>query len=123
MDFLHYIEHTDETLADESGSENIRKIHECVKRLKASEEIGVKYMQTWEERILDRERGKAEGKVEGKAESIISFLKDLGEPSKELKQMIFAQKDLKVLDQWLKLAARAGDMETFVKQIQESRSL
>lgn len=60
VDFLHYIEYTDERLAVQSGSDNIRKIHECVSKIKASEKIGVKYMQTWEEKILDREKGREE---------------------------------------------------------------
>jgi len=36
-DFLHYIERTDEQSALASGSENIRKIHECVKQIKSSD--------------------------------------------------------------------------------------
>lgn len=112
-DFLHYIERTDDKTVLESGSENIRKIHECVKRIKSSEEIGVKYMQTWEEKILDRERGKAEGKAEG----ILSLLEDLGEIPSELREIIFNQRDLKILDIWLKLAARADSIESFWRQI------
>lgn len=60
-DFLHYIECTDEDFALQTGSENIRKIHECVKKIKSSEEMGVKFMQTWEEKIWDREKGRQEG--------------------------------------------------------------
>ena len=36
-------------------------IHACVNRIKVSEEIGVKYMQTWEERIIEQEKARAEG--------------------------------------------------------------
>lgn len=57
VNFLHYIECTDEKFAMQTGSENIWKIHECVKKIKSSEEMGVKYMQTWEEKILEREEG------------------------------------------------------------------
>jgi predicted transposase/invertase (TIGR01784 family) len=63
VDFLHYIEQTDDESAQRSESENIRKIHACVKQIKASEEIGVKYMQTWEIRVMDREEGREEGKI------------------------------------------------------------
>lgn len=113
VDFLHYVECTDEMFALQSGSENIRKIHGCVKKIKSSEEMGVKYMQAWEEKVLERERGKEEGRAEGRAESILAFLKELGRPSEELVQKIFAQKDPAVLDSWLKLAARADSLDVF----------
>jgi predicted transposase/invertase (TIGR01784 family) len=65
IDFLHYIESTDDNFAAEVESERIRKIHAFVRQIKASEEIGVKYMQRWEERILDREEGFEEGQKAG----------------------------------------------------------
>lgn len=37
VDFLHYLETTDEAAAQRSGSENIQKIHDCVKQIKASD--------------------------------------------------------------------------------------
>ena len=45
---LEYMETMD---ADKIGndSENLKKLHEYVEQIKASEEIGVKYMQKWEE--------------------------------------------------------------------------
>ena len=49
--FLEYAEKTDEITALNSGSEKIRRIHEHIRMLKSSEEIGVKYMQAWEERL------------------------------------------------------------------------
>lgn len=68
VDFLHYLERTDDESAERSGSENIRKIHDCVKKIKSSEEMGVKYMQTWEEKALERLKGRNEGKTEGRIE-------------------------------------------------------
>ena len=69
---LHYLEHTTDAVADGSQSERICRIHERVCKVRSSEEIGVKYMQAWEERYYERqeaqERGRAEGKKEGKAE-------------------------------------------------------
>ena len=42
--------------------------------IKSSEEIGVKYMQEWEEKIIEkrraREEGLAEGRAEGRAEGL-----------------------------------------------------
>lgn len=61
IDFLHYIENTDGTFAEQSGSKRIQKIHACVNKIKSSEEMGVKYMQSWEEKVIEREQGRVEG--------------------------------------------------------------
>lgn len=52
-------------------------------------------------------------KAEGKAESVVDLLEELGTVSEELRDSIFAQKDLAVLRQWLKLAARSKSFEDF----------
>ena len=50
--------------ADKIGddSENLKKLHEYVEQIKASEEIGVKYMQKWEELEYEREDAREEGR-------------------------------------------------------------
>lgn len=116
VDFLHYIENTDGTFAAETGSERIQKIHECVSQIKHSEEMGVKYMQAWEEKVMEREQGKIEGKIEGKAESVLALLTELGTVSDELSSRILAQRDAKVLTGWLKAAAGATDIPDFQKK-------
>ena len=65
IDFLHYVESTDEAIAKNSESERLKKIHACVSRIKSSEEVGVKYMQNWEEKIIEREKALAEGLERG----------------------------------------------------------
>ena len=55
---------TDEETVRKSGSEVLRRIHEHICKLKASEEMGVRYMQAWEEKVKEREDGK---KAERKA--------------------------------------------------------
>ena len=67
-EFLKYMESTDAALAENSVNEKLKKIHKHVSQIKASEEMGVKYMQKWEEKVLDREEGRAEGRAEGQAE-------------------------------------------------------
>ncbi|MDO4312867.1 MAG: hypothetical protein Q4C52_07265 [Eubacteriales bacterium] len=48
-----------------SNSKRIKRIHERVCRVKTSEEVGVKYMQAWEEKYYEREEGREEGRREG----------------------------------------------------------
>ena len=112
VDFLHYIEKTDDESA-EAGSERIKLIHECVRKIKSSEEMGVKYMQSWEEKIYERDKGKAIGK----AESILDILQEFGEVPEGLKDCILAQQDITVLKDWLKAAIKASSIEEFVKSI------
>ena len=48
MDFLHYIENTTDETVHTVESERIHRIHGRVRKVKASEEVGVKYIQAWE---------------------------------------------------------------------------
>lgn len=63
VEFLHYVEHSNDETAVQLKSEAVKKIHERVRTIKSSEEIGVKYMQAWEEKIYEREEGRAEGEA------------------------------------------------------------
>ena len=68
IELLHYIEHTSETEAAGSSSPRIKELHRRVSQVKVSEEIGVRYMQEWEEKILEKRKARAEGLAEGRAE-------------------------------------------------------
>lgn len=106
---LHYVETLDENLANAPGNERLKKIHACVTEIKSSEEMGVKFMQSWEEKIIERQ----EGKAEGKAEDIIELLLELGTVSECLRETIMSQMDLQILKDWLKLAAKSKSVEAF----------
>ena len=57
-------------LAADMDSERIKRIHNRVRKVKASEEVGVKYMQAWEERYYDKEEARQEGLEEGRQEGL-----------------------------------------------------
>jgi len=44
-----------------TASERIRRIHESVKTIKTRKDMGVRYMQAWEEKYYIREEGLGEG--------------------------------------------------------------
>lgn len=44
--------------------------------MKASEKVGVRYMQAWEERYYDREEGRNEGRREAEQELIANMRKE-----------------------------------------------
>lgn len=98
ISLLKYFENTKSEVADKSTSKRILKMKEKIEAIRSNEEIGVKLMNAWEERIYDREdarkegweigvregrlrgmlEGKREGKLEGKLETqnqIISKMK------------------------------------------------
>lgn len=68
VDFLRYVEKTTENTAEQAESARIYRIHEQVCKVRASEEIGVKYMQEWEERYYDKLEAQEEGRKEGRKE-------------------------------------------------------
>lgn len=113
VELLHYIEHTTEEVSRNCKSERIKEMQRHIEAIKSSEEIGVKYMQAWEEKIYDRN----EGKQEGKAEAVLELLEDLGTVPQELKKIILEQSDLDVLRRWLKIAAKAETIEEFKEKM------
>ena len=68
IDLLKYFEHSTGDTARNSSSRRIARLHEKISDIKASEEIGVKFMNAWEEKLLDRQDGYEEGKRKGLAE-------------------------------------------------------
>ena len=61
VDFLRYVESsTDETVAS-IKSDRIHRIHQRVCKVRTNEQVGVRYMQAWEERIYEKEEAREEG--------------------------------------------------------------
>ena len=67
---LKYFEDTRPEIAVRSKSKRILKMQEKVEAIRANEEIGVKLMNAWEEKIYDREDGRQEGLKEGLREGM-----------------------------------------------------
>lgn len=70
IDLLRYFENTTDEAAEQSGSPRIRKLQQKVNAIKASEDMGVKYMQAWEEKVMDRQEGFEEGHTRGLEEGL-----------------------------------------------------
>lgn len=76
--FLHYLENTTDETAVHTESERMARIRQRVRKVKLSEQIGVKYMQAWEERYYDRLEAKEEGRTQGMEEGMdILLLKQI----------------------------------------------
>ena len=68
IELLKYMERSTDEVSGECKSKRIQEMHRRVCQIKASEKTEVKYMQTWEEKILIKQEGIAEGRLEGKLE-------------------------------------------------------
>ena len=60
-ELLYYMEHTTEEIS--CSTSRLQQIKNHVNIVKSSEEIGVKYMQEWEEKILEKRKARAEGET------------------------------------------------------------
>lgn len=65
IELLHYMEHTDDDTIGTCKSRRIRELHEKIRMIKSNEEVNLKYMQAWEERIMEINEAKEEGLTQG----------------------------------------------------------
>lgn len=70
IDLLKYFEETTEEAAKRSKSKKIQRISSIIEDIRRNEDVGVKFMQAWEEKILDKQEAREEGLAEGRAEGI-----------------------------------------------------
>ena len=56
IELLKYMEHSTDEVSEQCKSERIQKMRRRVYRIKASEKTEVKYMQAWEEILLERQK-------------------------------------------------------------------
>lgn len=62
LDFMEYLMDTSDRRVEAASSEKIKQMHREVLKIRASEKMGVKYMQRWEERVYDKLEGKQEAR-------------------------------------------------------------
>ena len=60
IELLKYMERSTDEVSGECKSKRIQEMHRPVCQIKASEKTEVKYMQAWEEKLLERQKEKRE---------------------------------------------------------------
>ena len=65
IELFKYMERSTDEVSRACGSKRIQEMHRRICQIKASEKTEVKYIQTWEEKILIKQEGIAEGKQIG----------------------------------------------------------
>lgn len=63
------------------------------------------------------EEGREEGRLLGKAEDIMELLQPLGAVPEDVRERIYSESDLRILVKWLKNAASAKDIDTFIENM------
>ncbi len=87
----------------------VKRLQESVREVKASREMGARYM-TFQEMLYDE-------RIEERCQVIIELLEELGNVSDKLQTEIRQEKDLNVLKKWCKLAAKSNTIEEFVEKM------
>ena len=75
QDFCDYAMDSSDAVAQRSRSERIKRIHSCVKEIRATEKMGVSAMQRWEEIEYAKDEGRAEGRAEGRELGLRSLIR------------------------------------------------
>lgn len=75
VELLHYFEETTDEQAEASGSEAIRWMQAKIRSIKSSREVGIKFMNAWEEKMLERQEARAEGQAEEREQGIQKMIK------------------------------------------------
>ena len=103
-----------------------RAVTECIAegiladflRSQRAEVVAVSIFEYNEEEEL-KKFGRAEyrsGEIKGKAESVILALEMRGHVSEQLRERIFEERDVSLLEDWLRLAIEADTIEAFMEK-------
>ena len=110
IELLKYMERSTDEVSRECKSKRIQEMHRRVCQIKASEKTEVKYMQTWEERIMIKQEGIAEGRIEGEK----ALLKSLIE--KKMAKKYSAEQISAMLE------VDVSEVENIMKEIQNEKN-
>ena len=144
IDLLHYMEHTNEKSLS-FANDKLSALQQNVKSVQENAEIGVRYMQLWEEFVEKYNEGQydgwqdghdrglkegheaglqeghkaglQEGRIDNSIDFILEALESLGNIPNVLKNKITSETDISLLKIWMKKAARAESIEDFEKEI------
>ncbi len=111
IELLKYMEHSTDEVSEACESKRIQEMHRRVCQIRASEKTEVKYMQSWEERIMIKQEGIAEGRIEGEK----ALLKSLIE--KKMAKKYSAEQISAMLE------VDVSEVENIMKEIQNEKNL
>ena len=110
IELLKYMEHSTDEVSGSCESKRIQEMHRRVCQIKASEKTEVKYMQTWEEKILIKQEGIREGIAEGEKRLLVSQIQ------KKLAKNYSAEQISEILE------IDISQVENIIEEIQNEKS-
>ena len=111
IELLKYMEHSTDEVSRSCESKRIQEMHRRVCQIKASEKTEVKYMQTWEEKILIKQEGIREGIAEGEKRLLVSQIQ------KKLAKNYSAEQISEILE------IDISQVENIVEEIQNEKAV
>ncbi len=75
IEMLRYFEQANGETYPPIAGDKLRQIHERVQAIRSSEEIGVKYLNLWEEKWEEQQEAKKEGRIEGEQLTLIHLVR------------------------------------------------
>lgn len=70
VELLRYMEYTTDAVANQCSSSKIHRMNQSIQKIRSSEEVSVRFMQAWEERIIEKAEAREEGLREGLQEGL-----------------------------------------------------
>jgi hypothetical protein len=119
--FLHFVGANLTESTEDFGDSLVRRLQESIMRIKASREMGERYM-LFEELLKDefsagKKEGLAEGRTEGVVQSIIDVLPTNGSVPEELCAKLRSCSDMELLRDLVKRAAKAESVSAFEAEL------
>ena len=118
--FLKFVEADLAESEQDFGDELVKQFQDSIREIKASREMGERYMLFEELLKEERQEGLAQGRQENAREYILEFLADKGEVSGELKEALCKVNSEEELKRLFKLAIKAESTEAFQKIVEET---
>lgn len=128
-DYSYFVECTREYLKkgyDKKVAVN-RAVDECIDKgiledvlNKHRAEVEDMFLTKFDKKMYEeavRIDARVEGLAEGRVEAILEIIGELDDVSDELKSRIYNEKDIVILNRWIKLAAKAETIEQFIKEM------
>lgn len=113
-EMLRYFQNS---LEQNATNDTLKKIHGYVSKVKVLPEVEKSYMKFEEIIYYERKEAAEEAEHERRVQDICELLEDYGEVPKDVKRKIELEENPEILKKWHKLAARAGSMEAFIKNM------
>lgn len=118
--FLKFVEADLVESEQDFGDELVKQFQDSIREIKASREMGERYMLFEELLKEERQEGLAQGRQENAREYILEFLADKGEVSGELKEALCKLNSEEELKRLFKLAIKAESTEAFQMIVEET---